>query len=60
MLQIVLLLLAAYVLWCGIRGLRGKPDPLTSSNSTTLPVAIACIVLAVAIAGFALIGLPMM
>ena len=60
MLQIVLLVLAAYVLWCGVRGLRGKPDTGDGSDQTSKPVAIACIVVAVVLAGFALVGLPMM
>jgi hypothetical protein len=59
MLQIVLPALAAYVPWCGVRGLVGKPDPGQSDTQTSKPVAVACIVIAIGIALFALIGLPM-
>jgi hypothetical protein len=59
-LQLILLAMAAYVLWCGVRGILGKPDPGQSKGRTSLPVAIACIVVAIGIAIFALVGLPLM
>ena len=54
MIQIGLLIAAAGCVWGGFRGIMGW-DP-----KTTTPVAIAALVLGLALAGFALVGLPLM
>jgi len=54
MIQIGLLIAAAGCCWAGFRGIMGW-DPKTKT-----PVAIAALVLGLALAGFALIGLPLL
>jgi hypothetical protein len=57
MIQIALLIFAGVLLVQGVRALAGKEAP---EKKTGTPVAVATIVCALALAGFAIFGLPLL